>query len=517
MKKIKILITFVMAAMMFGCAEDDSNSALDSLENAAAPSNLSALFTITQDNTGTVTILPKGEGAVTYEVQYGDNSGESAVIRAGETTTHVYSQGEYNVTIVGTAINGKTTQVSLPLTVSLLPPTNVEAEVAVQTGNSMGITVSATAELETYFEVTFGDDPNQVPVQFMEGETITYQYDTVGTYTVTITAFSGATTFTTVTETVTVTNPIVLPINFEDTTLNFVFGDFGNATTSIVDNPDATGINTSSKVGKHVKTAGAETWAGTAITLDGTLNLTSGNQFRVKVWSPAVGTVVKMKIENLTDNTIAQEVDNVTTVANQWEVLEYDFSTLNPAQSYSRIVLFFNFNVNGAGESYYFDDIEQFSGVQVLPLNFESNFMYTWNNFGGAVGSEVANPDPSGINTSSFVGKVVKGGPETWAGVAVPLQSPIDFSSQQVVKMKVWSPAAGIPVLMKFENMNPHVQTQDIERTATTTVANQWEELTYDFTGINNANNYQQIVIFFNFGVAGTGQTYYFDDVKLSN
>ncbi len=70
---------------------------------------------------------------------------------------------------------------------------------------------------------------------------------------------------------------------------------------------------------------------------------------------------------------------------------------------------------------------------------------------------------------------------------------------------------------MKFENMNPHVGNQDIEHTATTTTSNQWEELTYDFSDIQNSNNYQQLVIFFNFGVAGSGQAYYFDDVKLSN
>lgn len=517
MKKLRILIAFVMAASLLGCSEDENNSALDSLSNADGPSNLSALFTITQDNTGTVTILPKGDGVVTYEVKYSDDSTESDVIRAGETATHVYPEGQYNVTIIATGINGKTAQVTLPLTVSLLAPTNVAAEVTVQAGNTMAVDVSATADLETYFEVMFGEDPAQVPVQFMEGETITHEYSAEGTYTVTITAYSGSTTFTTITETVTVTNPIVLPVTFEDASLNFVFGDFGNASTSVVNNPDASGINTSSKVGKHVKTAGAETWAGTAITLGGPINLSSGNQFRVKVWSPAAGSIVKMKIENLTDNTIAQEVDAVTTVANQWEVLEYDFSTLNPSQSYSRVVLFFNFNVNGGGESYYFDDIEQFSGVQVLPLNFENNFQYTWNNFGGAVGSEVANPDPTGINTSSAVGKFVKGPPETWAGVAIPLQAPIDFSTQQIVKMKVWSPQAGITVLMKFENMNPHVASQDIERTTTTTVANQWEEITFDFTGINNANHYQQIVLFFNFGTAGTGETYYFDDIKLSN
>ena len=85
----------------------------------------------------------------------------------------------------------------------------------------------------------------------------------------------------------------------------------------------------------------------------------------------------------------------------------------------------------------------------------------------------------------------------------------------QKIKMKVWSPQSGIVVKLKLENLaTPSINT---ELDATTTVANGWEELTYDFTGIVNANNYQRVVVFFDFGNPGAGTTYYFDDIKLSN
>jgi len=68
---------------------------------------------------------------------------------------------------------------------------------------------------------------------------------------------------------------------------------------------------------------------------------------------------------------------------------------------------------------------------------------------------------------------------------------------------------------LKLENStNTNI---NIELPVTTTVANGWEELTYDFTGINTNNAYQNVVLFFDFGTNGTGATYYFDDVKLSN
>jgi hypothetical protein len=38
-----------------------------------------------------------------------------------------------------------------------------------------------------------------------------------------------------------------------------------------------------------------------------------------------------------------------------------------------------------------------------------------------------------------------------------------------------------------------------------------------DFPGIVSSNNYQRVVVFFDFGQKGTGATYYFDDIKQSN
>ena len=513
MKKIKILITFVMAAMLFGCSEDENNS-LDVLADAAAPTNVSALFTITQDNTGTVTIRPRGEGVVSFEVHYGDGTAEPALLNVGGSTVHVYDEGVYSVTIVAVGINGKTTEVSLPLTVSLLAPTNVVATVVNTPGNSFGVTVGATADLETYFTVTYGEDPNQVPVQFMEGETVTHNYTNIGTYTVTVTAYSGGTTFTTVTSQVTITNPLLLPIDFESSSLEYEFTNFGGAAASVVNNPNPSGINTSAKVGSMTPAAG-QPWTGGYLTLGAPIDLSTHKNIRIKVWSPQAGVPVLLKLENVSDGAISSEVSATTTTANAWEELTYNFA--GATQQYSKIVLFFNAANAGTGDTYYFDDIEQFS-ASVLPLNFESDLVYTWNNFGGAIGNEVANPQANGINTSARVGQYYKNaGSETWAGVAIPLATPIDFSDMQHVKMKVWSPQAGIIVLMKFENMNPHVAGDDIEKQTTTTVANQWEELTFDFTGIDNSNNYQQIVLFFNFNVPGTGETYYFDDINLSN
>ena len=57
-----------------------------------------------------------------------------------------------------------------------------------------------------------------------------------------------------------------------------------------------------------------------------------------------------------------------------------------------------------------------------------------------------------------------------------------------------------------------------MEKSVNTTVANGWEELTYDFADvIDSTVNYQMVVIFFDFGAVGDGSSYYFDDIKQSN
>ena len=81
--------------------------------------------------------------------------------------------------------------------------------------------------------------------------------------------------------------------------------------------------------------------------------------------------------------------------------------------------------------------------------------------------------------------------------------------------MKVWCPQAGIIVKLKLENLADNTKNKEIDATVTT--ANGWQELTFDFATINMAYTYQRVVVFFDFGAAGTGATYLFDDIKQSN
>ncbi len=516
MKKIQLFISLFILAFLFGCSNDTSDINIDDIN---APVDISALMTIKQDNSGKVTFIPRGEGVSQYEIFYGDGTVDPGYVSPGATILHIYAEGVYQVKIVGTTLNGKRTEVIQVLTVSFLAPTDFVATIAHVPGDNMSITVQATANLETFFQVYFGETPGETPVDFMQGETLTHTYANTGTYQVRVVALSGGAATVEHLEDVVISNPILLPVDFESPTLNYAFTNFGGANSTVVNNPNISAENGSAKVGRLTKNNGSEVWAGSFLELGVPIDFSTLQKIKIKSWSPQAGIVVKMKLENLTDPNINTEVDVTNTVANAWEDLIFDFTGVNNANNYQRVVIFYNFGNNGTGLNYYFDDIQLTSGAEqvVLPLTFQSTTLtYNFTNFGGATTTVVNNPDATGINTSTKVGKLVKGsGAQVWAGSFIELANPINFASQQKIKIKVWSPQAGIIVKLKLENLaNANINT---ELDATTTLANGWEELTYDFTGINNANNYQRVVVFFNFGNAGTGTTYYFDDIKLSN
>lgn len=95
-----------------------------------------------------------------------------------------------------------------------------------------------------------------------------------------------------------------------------------------------------------------------------------------------------------------------------------------------------------------------------------------------------------------------------------------DLSGSKIVTLRVYAPAAGIPMMLKLEDAsNPGVF---LEKTASTTQANAWETLSFDFGSpsngtYNSAATYNRVSLFPNFLVAETAErTYYFDELKYT-
>ena len=294
-----------------GCKKE-INDDVSFVENAASPDQLSVLFEITQDNTGLVTITPNGNGVATYDVYYGHGSTTAVPVLPGKNTTHTYPEGVYNVKIVAHSVTGKITEITKQLTVSFRAPENLVATVAVDAANNFKVNVTASAVYETNFRVFFGDVANEAGLVFLEGQTPSHVYASVGTYTVRVVAYSGGAATTTYTTTITITDPVLLPITFESATVNYSFTDFGGGVATRINNPQVNGINTSAKVGRMVKNA-PEVWGGSFITLGNPIDFSANKVFRMKVYSPRVGAKVLLKVENLTNGAINFEKEVLTT------------------------------------------------------------------------------------------------------------------------------------------------------------------------------------------------------------
>ncbi|GAB5555179.1 MAG: hypothetical protein Sapg2KO_47700 [Saprospiraceae bacterium] len=313
---------------------------------------------------------------------------------------------------------------------------------------------------------------------------------------------------------------LAIPLDFESATQGFPWGGFGRATAEVIDNPDASGINTSSRVTKLNKSDGSEVWAGASLKLDEPMNFEEFKKIDIDVWSPKQGATVRLKVENSSDNTIFAELDATTTTSNAWETLSWDFVGIDASQTYDLVVLFFDFQVAGDGSDYYFDNVRYVAPDAnevplTLPITFDvPNVPYVLAPFGDATAQVIANPDVSGLNTSGMVGEFVKvAGAQTWAGTTMILPEPIALQSDSKFEVLVWSPKQGANILFKLENGSDSGKFFEIP--VPTTTSNAWELMEFDLSGINLDNSYSKVILFFDFGTPGDGSIYYFDDIVL--
>lgn len=179
-----------VALVLVGCVQDDDN--VDFVNDIAAPTNVSAIVSVTQDNTGLVTFTPLGEGAVGFTVDFGDGSNPSEVIEPGESVQHTYSEGSYGAAITAVGLNGLTTTVTQQVQVSFKAPENLEVIIENDPAVSKQVHVTATADYAISFAVYFGEEGQDEPVEGNNGETVSYTYQEAGVYTIRVVAMSAA-------------------------------------------------------------------------------------------------------------------------------------------------------------------------------------------------------------------------------------------------------------------------------------------------------------------------------------
>lgn len=333
---------------------------------------------------------------------------------------------------------------------------------------------------------------------------------------------------------------IDLPITWDVSTVNYSVEPIAGALPAVVADP----TNASNSVLEIVKPSSALTYAGvifgetstgfelaTAIPFTATQTTISA-----KVYSPAVGVTYRLKVEGATASGIQCETDKVSTVANQWETLVFDLSNnaipgdvLNPANSYVKCVLFPDFGQSGGASATYYVDSVYFGGTPLvstlapidLPISWDdtANIDYSVTPFEGAVTSAALDPTNATNNVLKFEKPT---GAQLWAGVTLgtaALNNPIPFTAtDNLVSVKIYSPSAGSTIRLKTEvDGNPGLFA---EVDMTTTVANAWETLTFDFSApvngsLNYSLNYDMLSVFCDFMAQPTGQVFYIDSVQF--
>ena len=199
-----------------------------------------------------------------------------------------------------------------------------------------------------------------------------------------------------------------------------------------------------------------------------------------------------------------------------------------------RASIFFDFNNTGVDRTYLWEDITFVTGggggggSGSADIDFETAATgagFTWavfENDDNPPVEIVANPDASGANTSATVAKItarVTGQP--WAGTETAHGDigPLTLdASNSIIKVMVWKPVIS-DVGVKFAIPNGGAQP---EIKVANTVINQWEELTFDFTGnigLAESIGIDQFIFFPDFDLSGRAQdnVVYFDTVRLTD
>ena len=333
---------------------------------------------------------------------------------------------------------------------------------------------------------------------------------------------------------------VTFSINFKDT-----YGLAGTAVTATTDDTEATistsaisltdtvSINTfstpaertltgfggnASNIVALTTTEGVNPWSGTILGGEGageTTTLLSALNFNansatitVDVWSSvAPGATVLFKVEEATNADNNTEVRVATTMQNQWETLNFDFSGYNTAHTYDKAIIFFNAGVSANGNMYYWDNITlngnstdantdtAAADIPEIPTTFNNLAKnYSLHDFGG--------------NSSQFMAQIMKNNGEVWGGTTIGADNTIAFTTdRKYIAVDIYSPTAGVPVRVKVEDSTNSGIFVELDKN---TVTAGWQTLYYDFTGAVNANTYDKISVFPDFGNGSGGGTIYF-------
>ena len=223
---------------------------------------------------------------------------------------------------------------------------------------------------------------------------------------------------------------------------------------------------------------------------------------------------------------------NFTNVSNDATSYLWDFDNGTTSSVIDPVVEFENgtytvtltaFDGRGNSESFSQTfDIDCETDENIDPANGNLNWTFltaspatTFDAFGNTGGGIVQNPVEDAVNSSCNVQQFVKiPGCFTFAGLGKELNTALDFNdpdASKVFTMKVLAETQVTEVTLRLEFMPfPNVDPA-VDRVATITEVGEWQELTFDFTGVTGT--FKSMIIYFERNAPCDGDVYYFDDI----
>ncbi|HNG90786.1 MAG TPA: hypothetical protein PK858_11295, partial [Saprospiraceae bacterium] len=281
---------------------------------------------------------------------------------------------------------------------------------------------------------------------------------------------------------------------------------------SVVKNPNPTGDNNSPKVGRWEDPSGPGTeWSNFNIDYQDPIDLSTRNQFSLKLWAPKAGTLL-LKIEG---GVSAKEVAFQVTQLNKWVEYTADFSA-EAGEGHRKLVVFINAGQNGsAGDVYYVDDIKLAAQGSILLEDFQgAATKLFWQPLDqneplhGSFSAPTDNPAPGGVNTSTKSGCYTKGS-SPFSTLQAFTPTNLDLSKLAQFNLDVRSPLGGGKVTMQLSSASQGNK----EATATVTKPGEWETLSFDFSAFSAITDFAEIRLIFNVGTANAGQTWCIDNL----
>ena len=250
--------------------------------------------------------------------------------------------------------------------------------------------------------------------------------------------------------------------------------------------------------------------------------LTATNRtISARVYSPLAGVPIVLKLENISDAGInTGDMQANEAVVQGWQTLTWTVPADKVGPAYSWVVMLPNLGTRAStdpGETYFFDDIKLLvpaASPNTVLASFDETTALAFEGFNGAETSAIA-AGPAGGNGQA--GKIIRLGGEVWAGAKVNVDVIPLAASVRKITARVYSPLAGVPIVLKLENVSDAgINTGDIQ--ANETVVQGWQTLSWTVPADKVGPDYSWVVMLPNLGTRAStdpGETYYFDDITL--